>query len=268
MKKIEKRMQDVLSRGEKILVSGVPVGYPDVDSTRRIVELYLKSGIDVVEFSMPSPDPYIDTKIIADANVKALTLEPKLDRYFDAMFKVREDFPDEPFYMMAYADVIRSYGIERFVETICRIGIDALELPDREEAVPDLASQLDTLLEKTGIYRTYILQHPFDEKYFMSIKNKARGFVLLQSFADAAGKREKVAPENEVIIEKMKNTDLKAVIILGYGINHPERVKEAVAVGADGVIVGTAMIERINQSDYSGLSEFIRALKTATVPEK
>lgn len=268
MKKIEKRMQDVLSRGEKILVSGVPVGYPDVDSTRRIVEIYLKSGIDVVEFSMPSPDPYIDTKIIADANVKALTLEPKLDKYFDALSKVREDFPDEPFYTMAYADIIRTYGVERFVETICQIGIDALELPDREETVPDLASQLDTMLEKTGIYRTYILQHPFDEKYFMTIKNKARGFVLLQSLADAAGKRENVAPENEIIIEKMRNTDLKAAIILGYGINRPERVKEAVEVGADGVIVGTAMIERINQADYSGLSAFIRALKTATLPEK
>jgi tryptophan synthase alpha chain len=134
--------------------------------------------------------------------------------------------------------------------------------------VPDLASQLDTLLEKTDIYRTYILQHPFDEKYFMSIKNKARGFVLLQSFADAAGKREKVAPENKIIIERMRNTGLNAVIILGYGINNPERVKEAVEVGADGVIVGTAMIERINQADYGGLSEFIRALKTATLPEK
>ena len=267
MKKIEKRMQDVLNRGEKILVSGVPVGYPDLDSTRKIVEIYLKSGIDVVEFSMPSPDPYIDTRIIADANVKALTLEPELDKYFDVLFKVREDFPDEPFYTMTYADIIRSYGVERFVETIHQIGIDAVELPDKEETVPDLASRLDTLLERTGIYRTYILQHPFDEQYFTSIKNKAGGFVLLQSFADGAGKREKVAPENKAIIQKMRKTDLNAVIILGYGINHPERVKEAVKVGADGVIVGTAMIERINQADYTGLSEFICAMKTATLPE-
>lgn len=266
MKKIEKRMQDVLSRGEKILVSGVPVGYPDVDSTRRNVEIYLKSGIDVVEFSMPSPDPYIDTKIIADANVKALTLEPELDRYFEVLFKVRQDFPDEPFYTMAYADIIQSYGVERFVETICQIGIDAVELPDKEETVPDLADHLDMLLEKSGIYRTYILQHPFDEKYFMRIKSKARGFVLMQSIADAAGKREKVDPENKILIEKMRQAGLNAAIILGYGINNPERVKEAIKVGADGVIVGTAMIERINQADYAGLSEFIREMKTATLP--
>lgn len=268
MKKIEKRMQDVLSRGEKILVSGVPVGHPDLDATRRIVEIYLRSGIDVVEFSMPSLRPYIDTKIIADANIKALTLEPELDKYLEVLFKVREDFPEEPFYMMAYADIIRSYGIERFVEIIGQIGIDAVELPDRDETVPDLANHFDALLEKTGIYRTYILHHPFDKQYFMSIKKKAHGFVLLQSFADAAGKRGNVAPENECIIQEMKEADLSAAIILGYGINSPERVKEAVKVGADGVIVGTAMIERINQADYTGLSEFIRAMKVATLPER
>jgi tryptophan synthase alpha chain len=215
---------------------------------------------------MPTPDPYIDTKIIADANVKALNLEPELDKYFDVLFKVREDFPDEPFYTMAYADIIQRYGLERFVETICQVGIDAVELPDREELVPELAGELDTLLEKYGLYRTYILQHPFDDQYFMKIKDKAQSLVLLQSFADASGKRERVAPENKTIIEKMRTSDLKAVIILGYGINNPERVKEAVSVGADGVIVGTAMIERINLADYTGLSEFIGAMKKATLP--
>lgn len=266
MKKIEKRMRDILARGEKILVSGVPVGYPDLDSTRRIVEIYLKSGVDVVEFSMPSPNPYIDTKVIADSNVQALNQEPDLNRYFEVLFKVREDFPDEPFYMMAYADIIRQYGVRQFVETIHQIGIDSVELPDKEETDPELEKQLDTLLNKAEIYRTYILQHPFSSAYFNSIKDKARGFVLLQSFADAMGRRNKVAPENEGIIQSMRKTDLDVVIILGYGINNPHRVKEAVAVGTDGVIVGTAMIERITGGDYTLLSKFIHEMKEATFP--
>jgi tryptophan synthase alpha chain len=101
----------------------------------------------------------------------------------------------------------------------------------------------------------------------MSIKNKARGFVLLQSIADASGKRERVAPENKTIIDGMREANLNATIILGYGINNPERVREAVKVGTDGVIVGTAMIERINQADYTGLANFICEMKKATLPE-
>lgn len=266
MKNIDKRMQEVLNRGEKILVSGVPIGYPDVDTTRRIVEIYIKSGIDVVEFSMPSPNPYIDTKIIADSNIQALNSEPDLDKYFDILSKVREDFPDEPFYMMAYADIIRNFGVGRFVETIHQIGIDSVELPDKDETVPELVRQLEPLLDKAGIYRTYILHHPFNEDYLSSIKNKAHGFLLLQSFADEMGKRDKVAPENKKIINNIRGTNLDAKIILGYGINNPERVKEAVAAGADGVIVGTAMIERITNGNLEVLSKFINEMKKPTLP--
>ena len=146
---------------------------------------------------MPSPDPYIDTSIIADSNIKALNSEPNLENFFDILFKVREDFPEEPFYMMAYADIICKFGIERFVEYLHKLDIDAVELPDKEEAVPELVSQLDPLLEKAGIYRTYILHHPFNEKFFNRIKKKAKGFVLFQSFADAFGKRARVALENK-----------------------------------------------------------------------
>ena len=99
-----------------------------------------------------------------------------------------------------------------------------------------------------------------------SVKNKAHGFLLLQSFADEMEKRDKVAPENKNIIDRIRGTNLDAKIILGYGINNPERVKEAVAAGADGVIVGTAMIERITNGNFEVLSKFIKEMKKATLP--
>ncbi len=266
MKNIQIRMQEVLDRGEKILVSGVPIGYPDLESTRRIVEIYIKSGIDVVEFSMPSLDPFIDTKVIADSNIKALNLEPKLEKYFETLLKIREDFPEEPFYMMAYAEIIRQYGFEQFVDVIKQIGIDSIELPDKDEEIPELVKQLELLLEKADIFRTFILHHPFDENYLDKIKDKAQGFLLLQSFADSSGKRKRVALENKKIIETIRTKKLDKPIILGYGINNPERVKEAIEVGPDGVIVGTAMIEKINTGDYGQLSSFISEMKEATLP--
>jgi len=266
MKKIDKRVHEVLNRGEKLLVSGVPIGYPDLDTSRRIVEKYINSGIDIVEFSMPSQNPYIDTEVIAKSNKKALNLEPNFDRYFDTMLKIREDFPNEPFYMMAYEEIIRECGVEHFVELLNKIGVDALELPDKEERNSELVTKLDTLLDEVGIYRIYFLQHPFNNDYFLKIKNVAQGFVLLQSYADKLGERNEVAIENKMIIESMRNSDFKVPIILGYGINKAERVREAVRVGADGVIVGTAMIRKITEGDFDSLSRFIHDLKEATLP--
>jgi tryptophan synthase alpha chain len=263
MRKIDKRIQDVLGKGEKVLVSGVPVGYPNLDETRKLVEVYIRSGMDVVEFSMPTRNPYIDTQVIASSNVKALDLEPDLHHYFETLHIVRQDFPDEPFYMMAYADLIMQFGLKNFVEQLVELEIDGVELPDKDEMVPELASEMETLFDQNGIYRIYILHHPYNDTYFMGIKDKAAGFLLLQAIADEEGNRPIVDPENETLIAKVKKeTDIP--VILGYGIKNAERVKEAVALGADGVLVGTSMVEYINHGDYTLFSQFIRGLKEAT----
>lgn len=263
MKKIDKRIQEVLEKGEKVLVSGVPVGYPNLEETRKLVEVYIRSGMDIVEFSMPTRNPYIDTQIIADSNVKALDLEPDLNHYFETLHVIRKDFPNEPFYMMAYADLITQFGLKNFVDQLVELEIDGVELPDKDEMVPELASEMEALFDQSGIYRIYILHHPYDEAFFNKIKEKAAGFLLLQSIADEEGNRPNVNPENKDLIAKIKKeTDVP--VVLGYGIKNTDRVREAVSLGADGVLVGTSMVEYISQGDYQKFSQFIRSLKEAT----
>jgi tryptophan synthase alpha chain len=265
MKKIDQRFKSVLEKGEKVLVSGVPVGYPSLEETRKLVDVYIQSGIDVVEFSMPTRNPYIDTQIIADSNVKALNLEPNLDRYFETMHAVRKDYPDEPFYMMAYADLISQFGLKKFVEELVSLEIDGVELPDKDEMVPELAAEMEALFEQYAIYRIYFLQHPFSDDYFDMVKDRTAGFVILQAFADAEGKRPIVAPENKALIKKVKK-EIETPVVLGYGIRNADHVRGAVALGPDGVLVGTAMIEHISEGDNARFSEFIRGLKEATRP--
>ena len=265
MKKIDRRFQEVVGKEEKVLVSGVPVGYPSLDETRKLVDVYIQSGIDVVEFSMPTRNPYIDTQIIADSNVKALNLEPDLNRYFETMHAVRHDYPNEPFYMMAYADIISQFGIKNFVEELVSLEIDGVELPDKDEMVPELAAEMEALFEQNGIYRIYFLQHPFSDSYFQMVKEKTAGFVILQAFADTKGKRPVVAPENKALIDKVIK-EIDTPVVLGYGIRDADRVREAVALNPDGVLVGTAMVEYITAGDYKQFSDFIRGLKEATRP--
>jgi len=263
MKKIDKRIQDVLGKGEKVLVSGVPVGYPNLEETRKLVEVYIRSGMDIVEFSMPTRNPYIDTQIIADSNVKALDIESDLNHYFKTLHSIRKDFPNEPFYMMAYADLITQFGLRNFVDQLVELEIDGVELPDKDEMVPELASEMEALFDQNDIYRIYILHHPYDDTLFRRVKEKAAGFLLLQSIADEKGNRPKVDPENKTLIAKIKKeTDIP--VILGYGIKNANRVKEAIVLGADGVLVGTSMVEYINQGDYEQFSQFIHSLKDAT----
>ena len=264
MNTLDQKMQSILAKGEKLLVSGIPIGYPNLDETRKIADIYLESGIDIAEFSMPSHDPYIDSEIIAKSNIKALNLEPDYDKYFDTLFKIRSNYPEEPFYMMAYANYIKPYGLENFVRTIKELDISGVELPDRDELDPDFNNEFTHLLNEVGIYRIYILHDPFDENALVALKEKIKGFVILQAACDPQGKREKVQTENKAIIQKIKDAGVKVPIILGYGIRDSERVKEAVGMGADGALVGTAMIEQITTGNYKAFADFIRSLKDAT----
>jgi len=136
MKKIEKRIAQVKARGEMVLLSGVPVGSPDLDGTRKVVETYIRSGIDVVEFSMPSLHPYIDTSTIAEANVKALTLElgrevPFRSDRLEGPPRVFIDFdntrPSEAIKNATIPfsdDVVRKVRIGRQAETRTRVVMD------------------------------------------------------------------------------------------------------------------------------------------------
>jgi tryptophan synthase alpha subunit len=124
---------------------------------------------------------------------------------------------------------------------------------------------MDPLLEDAGIYRIRFMPHPFQETLLEDIGQKARGFLVLQSIADESGDRIRVAEGNRELVSRIRATGTRAAVMLGYGINNSARANEALSVDPDGVIVGTAIIERIVEGDYSGLSNLIRSIKDALI---
>ena len=88
----------------------------------------------------------------------------------------------------------------------------------------------------------------------------------MQSFADTSGKRPTVAKENIKLMKSIRDTGTKTKITFAYGIRVPEQVKEAVKLGPDGILVGTAMVEKIKAGDFKVLEELIRGIKKATLP--
>lgn len=266
MNRLDNRIQEVLRRGEKFLCCVLPLGDPDFKTSRHILEIFLKSGVDIVEFMLPSQDPYFDSQPIADSNRRALAAESNYEMYFKAIAEIRDDYPDEPFEVMTYSDVIRNVGISQFVDSLREAEIEAHLLADSTAIAPDIIQDMDPLLEEAGIYRIRFMPHPFQESLLDDIGQHARGFMILQSIADKSGNRMNVAEGNRELITKIRATGTQAAVMLGYGINNPTRAKEAVAVDPDGMIVGTAVIERIAVGDYSGLAELIRGIKDAMIP--
>lgn len=266
MNRLDTRIKNVLSRGEKFLCCVLPLGDPDLKTSRRILEIFLDAGVDIPELMIPSRDPYLDSVQISDACHRALQVQSSYSKYFETLAEIRKDYPDEPLEVMTYSDVVRNYDIARFVEGMRDADIDAHLLADATVIAPDIIQDMDPLLEASSIYRIRFMPHPFQEDLLPDIAENGRGFMILQSITDKSGKRTTVAEGNQELIKRVRATGTQAKIMLAYGISNPIRAKEAVKVDPDGIIVGTAIMEKIASKDYDGLAELIRGIKDATIP--
>ena len=264
MARLEKRIQEVLAKNERILVGLVPFGDPNLDMSRRIVDQYLDNGVDIVELALPSEDPYVDSQQIKQSNTRALQTEPDLKKHLETILQIRKEYPKEPFEVMAYHDTLDMVGKQAFVKALEDADIDAHLLADSIYQTTDYIRELDDLLQKAAIPRIRFRPHPLREDVLTDIQKFGQGFMILQSIADEKGQRPIVAQENQLLVKKVKDSGTKAAVILAYGIRDGKRTKEAVASGADGIIVGTAFIEKIAEQNFESLKELIIEIKQAT----
>jgi tryptophan synthase alpha chain len=268
MNRLDQRIQEVLNQGEKILCCVLPLGDPNMQASKQLVELYLESGVDIVELMIPSQKPYFDSEQLHEACRRALRNEADFEAYLELIADVRQTHPEEPFEVMTYSDVVRMLGPERFVRGLAEADVEAHLLADSIAVDQDLLGRLDRHLTEADIYRIRFMPHPIQEDLLPDIVERGRGFMILQSVTNEEGKRPTVDPRNRERIERLRAAGVEAAILLGYGVRAPERVREAVALDPDGIIVGSTLMERIAVEDYQGLAELIKSLKSATKPGK
>lgn len=265
MNRLDRRIEDVLKRNERFLCCLLPLGDPDLKTSRELVELYLESGADVVELVMPSQDPYLDSRQLSQSAMCAIRAESDYSEYFKAIKQIRQDYPNEPFEVMTYSDVVEGYGVAKFVEGLGVAGMDAHLLADAAVIAPKIIDEMDPLLEAASIHRIRFMPHPFQEGLLPDIAENGRGFMILQSITDETGKRPSVMEGNRELIDRVRDTGTRASIMLGYGINNSIRAREAVNLGTDGIIVGSVLLAKIASEDYDGLVELIKGIKGAMI---
>src|SRR5574344_2447527 len=113
----------------KAFIPFLTCGDPDLDTTEKLVKAMADSGADLIELGIPFSDPTAEGPVIQEANIRALSGTVTTDRIFDMVRRVRKDC-HVPMVFMTYANVVYSYGIEKFVSTASQIGMDGLILPD------------------------------------------------------------------------------------------------------------------------------------------
>ncbi len=233
------KIQNAFANG-KAFIPFITCGDPDLATTAAVVRAAVASGADLVELGIPFSDPTAEGPVIQAANLRALTGGVTTDKIFDLVVDLRRDI-DIPLVFMTYANVVFSYGTDRFLAACQRIGIDGLILPDlpyeeKEEFLPQCRAHGVDLIS---------LIAPTSKDRIAMIAAEAEGFIYLVSSMGVTGVRKEITTDLASIVGEVRRNSERPCAI-GFGISTPQQAKEMGAL-ADGVIVGSAIIRIIEQ---------------------
>lgn len=246
----------------KAFIPFITFGDPDIETTLKIVRAMADSGADLIELGIPFSDPTAEGPVIQGANLRALSGGITTDQIFDAVRQLRRDVAI-PMVFMTYANVVFSYGAERFISTCRDIGIDGLILPDlpyeeKEEFLP--------LCHQYGVDLISMIA-PTSENRIAMIAREAEGFLYLVSSLGVTGVRSEIKTDLASIVEVVRqNTDVPCAI--GFGISTPEQAKKMAGL-SDGAIVGSAIvkiIEKHGKNAAGPVGEYVRQMTSAMRP--
>lgn len=245
--------------GGKAFIPFITCGDPDLETTAAVVRAAAENGADLIELGIPFSDPTAEGPVIQGANLRALTGGVTTDKIFDFVREIRRDVK-LPMVFMTYANVVFSYGAERFISACREIGIDGLILPDlpfeeKEEFLP-LCKKYDVALIS--------LIAPTSENRIAMIAKEAEGFLYIVSSLGVTGTRSEIKTDLASIVSVVRqNTNVPCAI--GFGISRPEQAAKMAAI-SDGAIVGSAIIKLLEQHGKNAapyVGEYVKSMKDA-----
>ena len=243
----------------KAFIAFLTCGDPDLGTTAAAVRAAVAGGADLIELGIPFSDPTAEGPVIQGANLRALQGGVTTDQVFGLVWELRRDV-SIPLVFMTYANVVFSYGSERFIANCREVGIDGLILPDvpyeeKEEFLP--------LCRQYGVDLISLIA-PTSQNRIAMIAREAEGFLYIVSSLGVTGARKEITTDLASIVKVVRqNTRIPCAV--GFGISTPQQAGEMAAL-ADGAIVGSALVQLLEQYGKDApahIGAYVREMKAA-----
>lgn len=255
---MNRKISDAFTDG-KAFIPFITCGDPSLEVTEQIVYAMAEAGADLIELGIPFSDPTAEGPVIQAANVRALSGGVTTDKIFDMVTRIRKK-TDIPMVFMTYANVVFSYGTERFAEKAAEVGMDGIILPD----VPfEEKGEFDGIFSAHGLDFISLIA-PTSHDRITTIAKEASGFVYCVSSLGVTGVRSNITTDIGAMVELVKKAqDIPCAV--GFGISTPQQAAD-MAEKSDGVIVGSAIVklcEKHGAGCVPYIKEYVAAMKTA-----
>ena len=245
--RIDRRFASLKAQGRAGLVTFVTAGDPDLETGARVMAELATAGADVIELGVPFTDPMADGPAIQRAGLRALAAGVTMVKVLDMVRDFRQRDTDTPVVLMGYYNPIYAYGPERFAGDAIAAGVDGLivvDLPAEEE------DELVRFTDPAGLALVRLVAPTTSAERLPLVVGRASGFLYYVSITGitgtAAADISKVAPS----VARIRAAS-ELPVAIGFGIRTPEQAAAFAAIG-DAVVVGSAIVQEVEQAELDG----------------
>ena len=234
-------------------------GYPNPTSSKKIITSLIEGGADILEIGIPFSDPIADGPIIQEASFRALQNGITPDICLNLIRKIRKTYPLLPILIMTYSNILQKRGFKDFMESAKDAGTDGFIIPDMtiEESKDYLYYS-----KKLGLASVFLVAPNTSDFRIKKTLEVSTGFVYLVSVFGTTGMRNSFNNYTLTAIKKIRKlSSNNNNISVGFGISTPNHVKLMSNIGADAVIVGSAIIQMVNRYKDNNIDNLQNRLK-------
>ena len=262
MNRIVEKFSVLKRDGKKAFIVYIGAGDPNLEATRQLALAFDRAGVDVLELGVPFSDPLADglvNQLAAQRGLESGTTPPKV---LETVAAIRRE-SQIPIVLYIYFNLIHRVGLERFIADAARAGVDGLLVLDLP---PEESDNYEALMRKAGLCHIYLVAPTTPEDRMEKIVKRGTGFIYYISREGVTGMQSKVAANLAEQVAKIRvHTNLPVAV--GFGVSNPEQAR-LVALEADGVVVGSAVVNQIAQHGKSPelvakVGQFVKTLADA-----
>lgn len=237
------------TKNQRVLNVYCTAGYPELDSTVKVMKALQNNGADIIELGMPYSDPLADGPVIQASGTKALENGMTIAKLFEQLRGFRNSALGTggiyvPVILMGYMNPILQYGFEKFCQHAADIPIDGLILPDLPEY--EFETEYGPVMQRYGLDFIFLVTPETSEERVKKLDSLSTGFLYAVSSSSTTGKDKNMTDVN-AYLQRLRSYNLKNPILVGFGIKDKESFDTA-CKNANGAIIGTAYIKALSEN--------------------
>jgi tryptophan synthase alpha chain len=244
-------------KNRKVLNIYCTAGYPQPDSTLRVIRSLEENGADLVELGMPYSDPLADGPVIQHSSTIALANGMTIKRLFEQLKGLRAQ-TDIPVILMGYMNPVLQYGFEKFCADAAAVGVDGLILPDLPEY--EYETEYGAIIKKHGLDFIFLVTPETSEERVRKLDQLSSGFLYAVSSSSTTGSNNNKGGMN-TYLQRLAGMNLDNPVLVGFGIRDRESFDEACR-HANGAIIGSAFVKALQDAgnEETTIKEFLRTV--------